>query len=69
MTIDHFDRTFAYYIVTSQEYLIPSVERRLTISKFWKLAKMYNFDVTKFHQLKNQVKMIDEKILKMKEGF
>jgi hypothetical protein len=52
--------------VTSQEYLVPSVERRLTISKFWKLAQKQNFDVTKFRKLKEQLKILDEKILRLK---
>ncbi|XP_054167242.1 calcium uniporter regulatory subunit MCUb, mitochondrial-like [Oppia nitens] len=58
--------TFAYYIVTSQEYLVPSVERRLTISKFWKLAQKQNFDVNKFRKLREQIKQLDEKILRLK---
>ncbi|CAG2101330.1 unnamed protein product [Medioppia subpectinata] len=58
--------TFAYYIVTSQEYLVPSVERRLTINKFWKLAQKQNFDVTQFRALRQQIKQLDEKILRLK---
>lgn len=58
--------TFAYYIVTSQEYLVPSVERRLTISKFWKLAQKHNFDVTNFRKIREQLKVLNERIIRLK---
>ena len=55
-------RTFAYYIVTSEEYIVPMVERRMAISKFWKLVKAENFDVRRYRLLRDELALVDKQI-------
>ena len=64
------DRTFAYYIVTSEEYIVPAVERRMAISKFWKLIKSQQFDVHTYRLLRDEIAKLDKQIKMLrKEDF
>lgn len=64
------NRSFAYYILTAQEYMLPLVERRVTQNAFWKNAKKHNFDVAEFKRLRQELLTVEEKLGKTRgSGF
>lgn len=62
--------TFAYYIITSEEYVLPMVERRMVIKKFWKLVKAENFDVRQYRMMRDELISVEKQIRALrKENF
>ena len=53
--------TFAYYVLTSQEFLLPLAEKRAVHERFWKILRKNNFDVNQFKQLRRQVIQLEQK--------
>lgn len=47
--------TFAYYVMTSQEFLLPLAEKREVRERFWKIAQKNNFNVKEFKRLRKQL--------------
>lgn len=47
--------TFAYYVMTSQEFLLPLAEKREVRERFWKIAQKKNFNVQEFKRLRKQL--------------
>ena len=52
-------------MITSEEYLVPTVERRLVVDRFWKLAKTNNFDAETYRQLRERILKLDKQISKL----
>ncbi|XP_027198166.2 mitochondrial calcium uniporter isoform X3 [Dermatophagoides pteronyssinus] len=61
--------SFAYYIITSEEYVVPGVEKRMIAARFWKLAKSRQFDVKQYKQLKEEIKQLEKRIGKLRARF
>lgn len=55
--------TFAYYVMTSQEFLLPLAEKREVQERFWKIANKNNFNVREFRRLRKQLLALDQKRL------
>lgn len=64
-----FKSSFAYYIITSEEYVVPGVEKRMIAARFWKLAKSRQFDVKQYKQLKEEIKQLEKRIGKLRARF
>lgn len=57
---------FGYYVMTSQEYQYPQVERRMAIKHFCDSYGKKNFDLTSFTTLHQQIKQLNDQIIKLK---
>ena len=53
--------TFAYYVMTSQEFLLPLAEKREVQERFWKIAQKNNFNVQEFRRLRKQLLALEKK--------
>lgn len=53
--------TFAYYVMTSQEFLLPLAEKREVQERFWKIANKNNFNVREFRRLRKQLLTLEQK--------
>ena len=56
--------SYAYYVMTSQEYMLPIVERRMVQSRLWKNVKKNNFDVNGFKQMRERLLSVEERLNK-----
>ena len=61
--------SFAYYIVTSQEYVVASVEKRMILSKFWKLVNAQQFDIGKYRMLRADLQKVERQISKLRQAY
>lgn len=61
-------RAFAYYIVTSQEYVVPMVEKRMILRRFWKLASNEKFDISQYRLLRKELLFTERQIKRLKES-
>ena len=53
--------TFAYYVMTSQEFMLPLAEKRAVQERFWKLVKKHNFNVQEFKRLRKQLLALEQR--------
>ena len=53
--------TFAYYVMTSQEFMLPMAEKRAVQERFWKLVKKHNFNVPEFRRLRKQLLTLEQR--------
>lgn len=61
--------SFAYYIMTSQEYMLPLVERRVVQNKFWKNIKKQNFNVDEFKRLREQLVTLEQQMQRARTPY
>ncbi|KAJ6222023.1 hypothetical protein RDWZM_000568 [Blomia tropicalis] len=60
--------TFAYFMITSDEYHLPLVERRMIVNRFWKLVKSTKFDVQAYRLLRDEISNLDRQIEALKKN-
>ncbi|KAI1303074.1 Calcium uniporter protein, mitochondrial [Halotydeus destructor] len=58
--------SFAYYIMTSQEYMLPMVERRFVQTQLWKHVKKSNFNIEEFKKMRQDLLTLEQKMKKSK---
>ena len=58
--------TFAYYIVFSQEFMLPLAEKRAVQERFWKNVHKRGFDIEQFKRLRRKLLNLDRKTTEAK---
>ena len=60
--------SYAYYVMTSQEYLLPVVERRMIQTHLLKNVKKSNFNVDEFKQMRERLLTVEDRLSKAKSS-
>lgn len=55
-------------MITSDEYHLPLVERRMIVTRFWKLVKSTKFDVQAYRLLRDEISNLDRQIEALKKN-
>ncbi|XP_041362603.1 calcium uniporter protein, mitochondrial-like [Gigantopelta aegis] len=58
---------YAYFVLTRQEYIFPSVVERQYLIQFYKKAKNQKLDVEKYNELKNAISQIEHDLRRLRD--
>lgn len=59
--------TYAYFVVTRQDYVLPEVRDRLFLIAFYKFARRRGMDVSRYNDLRNELEEIEQELRRLKD--